>query len=489
LRARAMARRATASSDQIAADLAAGRGVLAEAAAIGRSDPAVHVAQGELEQSALRLEIYGAGEIAAPFDAGIAAADRALAIDPDNLAALTLRVGLRRHVAEYRGNLGQDVTELLTGSVTDARRVVELSPSEPAAKLLLARAYRQWAEFRQGRNEDPRTQLQAALRATDSIAAGGRTYDVHVQVGLIHKVWADYQSDNGKDADDHRTQAIDAYTQALRLDDHRADAWLNLGINYYRRAQQPRGHDAEADLGRALEALERGRVLDPGSYVPYFCEGEVYRMRAERTQARGVDPAPDRARAIELYRKGLTINSQFPLLYNGISMVQVEAARDAFAHGQDPTRLLDQAYDAAARAIQVAPDQAYGYNNLGDVLLRRAAFERARGRDPRPTAREAIQAFTGALDRFPDDPTFLLNLGAIHSLVAAYELDQARDPRDSLALARRNIESALARDATLDRGKRLLAEVDALEARWRAQPGRRSAPASAERPRGAATPP
>src|SRR5262249_7953657 len=62
-----------------AAAPAAGRRALAEAAAIGRSDPAVPVAQGELEQRALRLELYGAGEIAVPFDAGIAAADRALA--------------------------------------------------------------------------------------------------------------------------------------------------------------------------------------------------------------------------------------------------------------------------------------------------------------------------------------------------------------------------------------------------------------------------
>jgi serine/threonine-protein kinase len=462
LGARTMARRATASRDQTAADLASGRRALAEAAAIGRSDPAVHVAQGELEQRGLRLEIYGAGEIAAPFDAGIAAANRALAIDPDDLAALALRFGLRRHVAEYRGNRGEDVTELLTGAVADARRVVELSPSNPAAKLVLARAYRQWAEFRQGRGEDPGTQLHAALEVMDSIAVGDRTYEAHVLVGLIHKVWADHETD--AEAEHHRSQAIDAYTRALRLNDRGVEAWLNLGINYYGRAEQPRNRNAEADLSRALEALERGCALDPGSFVPYFYEGEVHALLAERKKARGLDPAPDRARAIEMYRKGLTINPQLPHLYNGISIVEVQEARDAMDHGRDPTELLDQAYDAAAQAIAVAPDQGYGYNNLGDVLIRRAAFERAQGRDPRPAAREAIRALTQALDRFPAEPMFLLNLGESHSLVAAYELDQARDPGDSLVLARRNIEDALARDATLDGGNRLLTEIDALQA-------------------------
>jgi tetratricopeptide (TPR) repeat protein len=474
LGARATARRGMASPGQTAADLAASRRALAEAAAIGRSDPAVHVAQGELEQRALRLEIYGAGEIAVPFDAGIAAADRALAIDPDERAALALRVGLRRDAAEYRGNRGEDVTDLLASAVADARRVVELSPSESAAKLVLARAYRQWGEFRQGRSEDPSAQLQAALEATDSIPAGDRTYDSHVLVGLIHKVWADYQDDTGRDAEHHRSEAIDAYMRALRLNDRGVAAWLNLAINYYARARQPRNDAAEADLGRALEALERGRVLDPGSFVPYFYEGEVHALLAERKTARGIDPAPDRALALAAYRNGLTINPRLPHLYNGIASVQSWAAQDAMDHGRDPTELLRQAYDAAAQAIAVAPDQGYGYNNLGDVVVRRAVFERAQGRDPRPAAREAIRAFTQALERIPADPTFLLNLGEIHSLVAAYDLAQARDPRESLVLARRSIERALARDATLARGKRLLAEVHALEARWGAQSGRRA---------------
>jgi serine/threonine-protein kinase len=480
LRARALARRATASPEQIAADLAAGRRALAEAAAIGRSDPAVHVAQGELEQSALRLEIYGGGEIAVPFEAGIAAADRALAIDPDDLAALTLRVGLQRNVAEYRGNRGEDVTQLLTSAVADARRGVKLAPSEPATKLVLARAYRQWGEFRQGRSEDPDAQLRAALEVMDSIAGSDRTYEAHVLIGLIHKVWADYQDQTGQDAEHHRTQAIDAYTQALRLKDRGADAWLNLAINYYGRAKQLRNHDAEADLARALEALERGRALDPGSFVPYFYEGEVHAQLAQRKKARGADPAPDRAHALEMYRKGLTINPRLPHLYNGICLVQVQAAQDALDHGGDPTELLEQARAAAAQAIAVAPDQGYGYDNLGDAFTHRAAFERAQGRDPRPTAREAIRAFTQALERIPANPTFLLNLGEIYSLVAAYEVDQARDPGDNLALARRNIERALARDATLVDGKRLLAEVAALEVRRNARTGRRASAPAAE---------
>jgi eukaryotic-like serine/threonine-protein kinase len=468
LHARAMASRGKATPAQIAADLAAGRRALAAAAAIGESDPAVHTALGALELGALRVEIYGSGEVVGPFDRGIAAVGRALAILPDDLAALELRVDLLRLVAEYRGNRGEDVTALLTRAVADAHRIVELAPSRREGKLALARAYRLWGEFRYGRSEDPTEQLRQAAEITETIAPGDADYELHVHVGLLHKVWADYQDQIGEDSDHHRSLAIEAYANAIRIDDRRSGAPLNLGINYYHRASRPRSRDPEGDLARALEALDQGRSLDPGSIVPSFYKGEVFALLAQRKGARGADPGPDRARAIEMYRQGLAINPRLPHFHNGISAVQAQQARDALGRGEDPVPLLDQAQAAAAQAIAVAPDQGHGYNNLGDVLAQRAAHERDRGRDPRPVAREAMRAFAQALERNPAHPTMLLNLAAIHVLVATYELGRGGDPRAHLAEARRSIDAALARDPTSAEGQRLRAEASSLEARWKA---------------------
>ena len=247
---------------------------------------------------------------------------------------------------------------------------------------MLARAYRQWGEFRQGRSEDPSVQLGAALEIMTSTGVGERTYATYVLVGLSHKVWADYQDQIGQDAAAHRTQAIDAYMQALQLNARGKGAWLNLGINYYERAAHRHDDEVEADLGRALEALEHGLALQPGSSIPYFYEGEIYALLAQRKKARGADPVPDRAHAIEMYHRGLAISPRLPHLYNGICIVQDEAAQDVVARGQDPTAFLNAASAAATRAIEVAPDQGYGYNNLGDVLLQRAKLEHAKGGDP-----------------------------------------------------------------------------------------------------------
>ncbi len=78
-RARASARQARRARQRgVTADLAAARRALDTAAAIGRSEPAVHGARAELELSALGVELYGGGAVDAPFARGVEAAGRAL---------------------------------------------------------------------------------------------------------------------------------------------------------------------------------------------------------------------------------------------------------------------------------------------------------------------------------------------------------------------------------------------------------------------------
>ncbi|HEX4420150.1 MAG TPA: serine/threonine-protein kinase [Kofleriaceae bacterium] len=483
LHARAVANRGTATPAQTSADLAAGRAALAAAAAIGRSDPAVYVAQSALERAALTEEIYGGGDIDPPFDRGVDATGRALAILPDDGFALELRVGLLRRVAEYRGNRGEDVSELLARAVADGRRAIELAPERREGKLAVADAYRYWGQFRQGRSEDPTEQLSKAVEIMSTLPPSQQDYDFHVVLGLTHMLWADYQDDTGQDSERHRSIATDAYVNAIRLDGRGFAAPVNLGINYYHRASQPRPRDADADLVRALEAFDKGRTLNPNSYVPRFYEGEVLRSIAERKQARGVDPGPDRGRAIEMYQQGLAINPRVANLHNGISVIRLEQARDAADRRADPGPFLDQAKAAAAQAVTVAPGQGFGYNNRGEVLAQRAAYERARGDDPRPLARQAEADFAQALERMPGSATFLLNLAAIHTLVATYDLGQGRDPRQRIALARSAVDRTLARDPTSAEAKRMITEIDDLEARWSERGDRRSkrsSPGSAE---------
>jgi serine/threonine-protein kinase len=430
--------------NEAVSDLEAGRRALETAASIGRSVPAVHRARAELEFTALRKELHGGGAVEAPFARGVEAVERVLALLPDEAGALTLRAGFRRGLAEHRGGRGEDVTELLTGAVEDARRAIALDPGRPEGLLSLANTYRRWGEVRQNRDQDPSEQLGQAVQILDSTAADERDAEFYNVLAAIHEIWANYQDDTGQDSSGHRREAIAAGEHAVRIDERSGSAWTNLGENYSRRASQP-GADEDGDLARAREALSRVRALDPTNVLTYLHEGVMYSRVAERKQARGDDPSSYRARALQSYEQGAAVspgNARFPIAISDHYLQQAKRARD---HG-DPLPALALALAAARLAVQIAPDNGYGYINVGCALLDRADYQRLHGVDPLPAARDAESALRQALEHLPDRPSIWRYLVNVHLLVAGVEIDRSRDPRDRLRLAGEAIDHARALD-------------------------------------------
>jgi serine/threonine-protein kinase len=466
-RAKVIAEQGRATPAQVAADLAAGRRAFAAAAAIGESDPAVHRALGELEDLTVSLELYGGGQVAAPFARGVAAAGRALALAPDDVDALGLRARLERRFAEHKGNRGEDASALLGQAVADAQRALSLAPARDELQLGLAQAYLQSGEDRQGRNEDPGEPLRHAVASMDAIGAPSRDANYFINVGIIHTVWADYQDQVGQDSRADRGLAIEAYRSAIQRNDRVAKAWLNLGNNYVRRAAQAHAIDADGDLRQAIDALERGRVLDPGNFAAAYFEGGAYAQLATRMAAHGADPTPDRGRAVAMYQHGLLVAPRVPHLYNGMSDVLAVQGQDAWSRGDDPDPYLVGAAAAAIQAIIVAPEQGFGYNNLGWALLQRATFDRLRGRDPTGTLDAALAAFARALVLIPDEPTILGNEASAQALAAAYQVDRGLDPRPRLSQVER-IVGLRPSSASLVQPQ---AEALAIRARWQAGHG------------------
>ncbi|HWO19843.1 MAG TPA: serine/threonine-protein kinase [Kofleriaceae bacterium] len=455
-----------------AADLEAARGVLDAAAAVGESVPAVHRARAELELTALWREIYGGGAVDAPFSRGVAAAERVLMLLPDDAGALALRARLRRGLAEHRDRRGEDVTQLLTEAVADARRALALDPTSRAARLALVDIYKQWGEANQGRGRDPGEQLGQAVAILDAIPEAERDADFYLRLGLIHAVWANYQDRVGQDSSTHRRQAIGAYEQAVRSDDRLGMAWLNLGDSYRRRASRPGAQDPDRDLAAARDALARGRALDRTNYLTYLYEGDVRSQLAHREQERGGDPARERAQAIALYQQGAAVspgNSYFPI---AISVEHVEEAKETRRRGGDPLPALALAEAAARRAVEIAPDQGYGYTNLGAALLERAEYQAAHSVDPLPAARAAEVAFQQALERLPDLPMNRQNLVDLHLFFATVELDRGGDPKAHLGHAEEALDHAPNLSDAEARARR--ERLRALRERWLAR-GRGSA--------------
>jgi hypothetical protein len=100
------------------------------------------------------------------------------------------------------------VEALVAKAIAAARAALNLTPTEretpahlhaPAAPRpcewkrakQLGLAYWQWARYRQDRNLDPRDPLRQALETFEAILIEHRNHEVHHNLGLIYKVWAD----------------------------------------------------------------------------------------------------------------------------------------------------------------------------------------------------------------------------------------------------------------------------------------------------------
>jgi len=454
------------------ADFEAGRRAYAHAAAIAESVPRIHVSLGELEYAVVLMELYGQGVLLPPFTRSQEAVSRALQADPDSAEGHLLQARLYRRFAEDRVNHGADAEEPLRKAIAAAQAALSLAPERSRVRLELGRCFWLWGQSREQRNQDPREQLRQAVEHFEEIRPEDRDYEYATHLGLILESWAAYEKNVGVDPVPHLGKAVEAYLAATQLDEHLPDAWINLGSAYFTRASLPGNPETEADLERALGALDKARTLNPQHVVPYSITAQVHRLAAQRHRARGEDARPDLARALDLYRQGLAINPHFPQLLNGAGVTLIEQAKEAWARNGDPFPLLQEAQATFEQAIAAAPEHGVGYHNLSEALLQRAVYERARGVPPHPSLRAAMEASQKALERLPGFSQPWTNLGRAHVLLAAFEFDQQRDPRPSLKRASEALQKALARNASAAEPWQWLGETRALQALWQARQGK-----------------
>ena len=423
--------------------LQAGRAAYTVAATIGESVAAVHEALGELEYVEVVTKLYGGGDVVPAFTRGVAATERALKALPARYSALLLDARFRRSLAKYSSHQGGPVDEPLAQAIESAQRAVAAVPARPEARLELMRSYAQWGEAREARSEDPRVLLGQAVAIADAIPAADRSYEFYVETGLIYKIWADYEDQTGGSSYLNRGRAIAAYTQALQRNDQGPEVLMDLGINYYERAAQPRSPDPDGDLRQAAAALDKAKAIAPSHILPYFYKGQIHTLMAQRLRDRGLPTGAALEQALAEFRAGLAINPKLPHLHNGIGSVLVEQAKQAWESGQSPDLLLEQAARAYQVAIDVAPEQGNGYSNAASAWLELAQYKLARGQDPSASVQAAVALLNRGLRQAPDFIDFWVNLGWAYSLAAQSADVARRDPQPSLGAAAEALAAAL----------------------------------------------
>jgi serine/threonine-protein kinase len=454
------------------ADLEAARKAYTAAAAIGESVPAIHQALARLESMALAMELYGRGADVLPhFTRAQEAVSRALTAAPDHVPSRVMQAQLYRRLAEYRLTHGGDVEEPLAKALELAQGVLSLAPESAAVLTELGSVYWQRGRYRQGRAEDPREDLRKAVELFERVEPKDRGYDFLLSLGLVFTAWADHEDKVGADASSSRSRAIQAYQDALALDENGMAAWSNLGTAYFARASSPQATDTEGDLRKAREALAKARALNPKYVVPYYYAGKVAELLARREIERGEDGRPELREAAEHYRQGLDVNPKFLALLNGMGEVKAAHAQEGWEHGGDPFPLLGEAVASFEKMLALDSKQPAALNNAGEMHARKAGYQRERGEDPTLATRQSAELFRRAAEVLTASATPLANLALVHNNLSLFELEHGRDPSASLTRAAEAAKGALARSPEGAEAWLAHAEAQGLKARWKARQG------------------
>ncbi|WP_224369073.1 serine/threonine-protein kinase [Hyalangium versicolor] len=455
--------------DGARADLKAGRESLLAASATAESLPEVHESLAKLEYTELVMELYSRGDIQPSYARGLESVARMATVDPDSPVAKFWGARFHNRLAEARLTQGGDVEEPLQKAIAAAQAALTLQPDHTPSLRELVQSLLRRARSLQGRGLDPVPSLRQALEELDRLPEKERDYESHATRGLLFRVWADREEETGAEPSAHLTRAIDAYRQAIQLDERLPDAWINLGQAYLKRAGFANTAQPEADLEQARRALEKSRELNPRNFVAWYLGGTLHTDLALRHRDAGADARPDLATAVELFRRGIDINARVAPLQNGLGIALVEQGREAWERGTDPEPLLAQAQAAYEQAVAVAPQQGWGQNNVGDVHAARAEYQFLQGENPGAEAQAAEAAFMQAVTLLPGQATPWANLAKVRSLQAAFALEQGRDPRKSLDKAQEALAQAFQRNPEEAQAWFHQGEVHELRARWLGQ--------------------
>ncbi|MCP3097429.1 serine/threonine protein kinase [Myxococcus sp. K15C18031901] len=452
-------------------DLDAARRAHAHAASIAESLPEAHLALAGVEQVALRMGLYGQGDVAPHIEKALEALGRGLTASPRHVPSLVRKAHLYRRLAEYQGRQGGDAAPALKEALEAARAALAVEPERSDAKHALGLALWQAARDKQARSQDPSELLRQAIDAFEGVAPGERGYDYHSNLGLIFKVWADYEDSVGEDSLAHRGRAIDAYLTAIGIDERVPDAWINLGSALFKRATHPRTVDPTSDLERARQALEKARALNPKNLVSHFYEAQVHALRASRLRDSGGDARPALEQALASYQSALALNDAVPPLHGGLGLLRLEQARDAALREEDALPLLTLAQTSFARAVALAPNQGLPHSNLSEALSARAEHHLARGDEARAQAdaRAALAEARTALAREPELAAAWANLGQAHGLLARVASGRGGASQEEFDASVSALTEALKRNPRDEEARRHLARTRDALAAWSAR--------------------
>jgi tetratricopeptide (TPR) repeat protein len=379
------------------------------------------------------------------FDAAIADADAAAALDPDSVQILLLRSDARCRLA---GISGAEADDLYQRAEDDATRAIALSPAANEPRI-----YRAMVRIDRGSTlsesaKDPLASYRGALEDLDAVLARDRRSEAAWRrKGMVLVNLANHAAGTGGDAEPLYRDALAALGQAIELDPSRADNWLhraaaasNLAATRRARGGDPvaMNRQAVADCGEAIR-------LCPAWTDPWMRRGTAWLSLALHEGRTGTDPTAsydaaerDFTRATELDRA-----SWRPLMLRG--RLRANRAAQVDAVRGDPASHFEGARADLEESLRRHPSED-ALLGLGDLMANWGLHDSRKGRDPAGRYRAAIELLDRAIVLNPSRDESWQARGSARYNLGVWEAASRRDPTAWFESALRDVGEALARN-------------------------------------------
>ena len=439
----------------------------AVAATIARSDPSVH--EGECARWTQVLEIRSrrGAPVQDAFDAATAACGRSLSIDPRRAEIHERLSHLYWRWADLVNDGGGDPSPFLTQSIAAADRAIELNPESVAAYSTRGGALTVTAIGERAHGKDPRQTLEQAVTSFESaIAIHPGAVLAHDDLGYAWERLALYEMEIGLDPRPALDRAVMAFRRAIELNPDYANAYNNSGIALWRRAvyEMRTGSDPRATLDEAVAAFDAAIVRNPGYAYAFANRGLAGRTSAIHRLENGDDPLATLERSRSDLDRALSLNPRIFWAYPEQTAVAVLAARWSMQTGVSPRNHFTAAAAAAQKALTANPQNAVAYQSAAEVHRWRADWLMAQGRSVRDDLIEGQRLIEQALERNPGLARAMITDAALKAIQAESETN-ARIRASVAADADRSLRRALEANPLLERETaQLHARITALSA-------------------------
>jgi serine/threonine-protein kinase len=311
-------------------------------------------------------------------------AERALALDPDSVDALALRARARRNQLERAQFSGGDPGPATALAVADLERVLAITPGDDATRLELAIVHNRRAAFQQTQNLEPRAEVAAAQALLLPVIQRHPEWPNgfhEIVFGL--EVIGSYEHGRGGAWTLWMAAAIEAASRAIAADPAEWRNWYTRGSieNEYSNWEQDNDL-ALLVLGRAIDDYHRAMETNPLEPAPLVELSAMYGNLAGFLGSVGMDPYPLLATAIAGYRKVLARYPRLSGAWVNLGFAETLLARHLLAPGPAPDAEVAAAREALDRALELDPHEIAAMWDLCDLETLVAPVAIAAGADP-----------------------------------------------------------------------------------------------------------